>query len=94
MSGVFAVGDLVEKYDGEARWVGVVVSTYETLRGARRLVVDVLPQRFQMIASPTQLRLVAAGLTREAAIGAGLALVSAQIAAQIDELNMRRRGGA
>lgn len=52
----FAVGDYVEKFTGEARWFGTVVSRYKTLRGSERYVVEVLPQGFQMIAVPSQLR--------------------------------------
>lgn len=53
----FEVGQKVEKYTGEARWEGIVVSRYLTLAGSIRYVVEVLPQHFQMIATPIQLRL-------------------------------------
>lgn len=53
----FAVGDVVAKASGEARYVGVVVAVYATARGASRLVVDVAPQGFQMIATPAMLTL-------------------------------------
>lgn len=46
----------MEKFTGEARWQGVVVSEYQTTKGMRRFVVDVEPQGFQMIAVPSQLR--------------------------------------
>ncbi len=52
----FSIGDTVEKYTGEAGWHGIVVSRYLTSKGKRRYVIDVLPQGFQMIAVPNQLR--------------------------------------
>lgn len=51
------VGDLVEKYTGEAIYEGVIVSKYLTLAGKVRYVVEVLPQHFQMISNEKQLRL-------------------------------------
>lgn len=48
-------GDYVEKYTGEARWMGRIVSVYDTLKGGRRCVVEVFPQHFQ-IATLSQLR--------------------------------------
>lgn len=50
------VGQRVEKYTGEARWFGTILSTYTTGRGKVRHVVEVEPQGFQMIAVPEQLR--------------------------------------
>ena len=55
----FRIGNVVEKHTGEARWFGVVLASYLTCRGGRRYVVDVAPQGFQMIATPSQLRLLA-----------------------------------
>lgn len=55
----FVIGDVVVKASGEARYVGVVVSIYQTTRGAWRLVIDVAPQGFQMIAAPGQITRVA-----------------------------------
>lgn len=52
----FAVGQRVEKFTGEARWHGVVVSRYLTTKGSARYVVEVEPQGFQMLAVPSQLR--------------------------------------
>lgn len=49
-------GTRVEKFTGEARWFGTVLSTYTTGRGKVRHVVEVEPQGFQMIAVPEQLR--------------------------------------
>lgn len=49
-------GDWVEKYTGEARYVGVVVSKYPTLLGHLRYVVEVWPQHFQMICTDKMLR--------------------------------------
>lgn len=49
-------GDRVEKFTGEARWTGHIVSAYRTLKGKLRYVVEVEPQGFQMIAVPSQLR--------------------------------------
>lgn len=54
----FQYGDWVEKFTGEARWEGRVVSAYHTKRLALRYVVEVEPQGFQMIAVPAQLRAV------------------------------------
>lgn len=54
----FTPGDYVEKYTGEARWLGTIVARYHTMRGKLRYVVDVDPQGFQMIAVPSQLRRV------------------------------------
>lgn len=76
-------GDLVDKYRGEARWVGVIVADYPTLRGAKRYVVDVLPQRFQMIGTSAELRLIARGLSKEMAIKRGLKIALQLI---VDEL--------
>lgn len=55
-SAKFNYGDPVEKFTGEARWLGRVVSAYETGKGGLRYVVEVHPQGFQMIAVPAQLR--------------------------------------
>lgn len=52
----YRYGDPVEKFTGEARWHGVVVSAYRTTKGNLRYVVEVEPQGFQMIAVPSQLR--------------------------------------
>ena len=52
----YRVGDRVEKYTGDAMYVGTVVSVYLTVRGKLRYVVDVEPQRFQMISNESQLR--------------------------------------
>lgn len=52
----FNYKDPVEKYTGEAKWEGVIVSAYLTTRGKLRYVVEVFPQGFQMIAVPGQLR--------------------------------------
>lgn len=65
--GSFEVGDIVGKFGGEARWIGVVVSIYATTREATRLVVDVAPQGFQMIATPGQLTLIERAQSRSAA---------------------------
>lgn len=56
--GGFSIGDRVEKFTGEARWGGTVVSVYWTTRGALRYVVEVEPQGFQMIAVGHQLRAI------------------------------------
>lgn len=57
LSGVnLKVGDAVEKFTGEARWFGWIVSIYPTRRGKLRCVVEVFPQGFQMIAIHSQLR--------------------------------------
>ncbi len=53
----FEVGMTVEKYEGEAIWVGELVSVYRTSKGKIRCVVDVQPQGFQMITTPKLLRL-------------------------------------
>ena len=79
----FQAGDLVEKHVGEARYIGVVVAAYPTLAGADRVVVDVLPQRFQMIGSGDQLRLLRSGLTREQAIIAGVTIVAQRAIAEL-----------
>ncbi len=52
----FSVGDQVEKFAGEARYVGQVVSVYQTTKGGTRYVVEVEPQGFQMICTPAILR--------------------------------------
>ena len=52
------VGDKVEKYEGDARYVGTVVAAYETFRGKERFVVEIHPQGFQMISNRKQLRKV------------------------------------
>lgn len=52
----FQYGQPVEKYTGEARWDGRIVSAYLTTKGSLRYVVEVDPQGFQMIAIPGQLR--------------------------------------
>lgn len=49
-------GDAVEKFTGEAQWHGQIVSAYHTIEGKLRYVVQVWPQKFQMIAVPSQLR--------------------------------------
>lgn len=54
----FVIGDHVEKWTGEARWTGWIVSVYHTRRGKLRYVVEVEPQGFQMIAVHTQLRAI------------------------------------
>lgn len=53
----FMVGDIVEKHVGEARYIGTIVARYVTLKSHDRYVVEVAPQGFQMIVSPTQIRL-------------------------------------
>lgn len=53
----FKIGDRVEKYAGEARYHGVVVSVYQTTKGGTRYVVEVAPQGFQMICTAGMLRL-------------------------------------
>lgn len=50
------IGDRVEKFTGEARWFGIVKAIYPTSVGGTRVVVEVAPQGFQMIATPAQLR--------------------------------------
>lgn len=55
--GTFAIGDRVEKFTGEARYFGTVVSVYRTLRASIRYVVEVEPQGFQMIVTGSQLQL-------------------------------------
>lgn len=52
----FEVGAAVQKYTGDARYEGVIVARYLTLAGAKRYVVEVLPQGFQMICNAAQLR--------------------------------------
>lgn len=54
---MFKVGDYVEKYSGDAQYEGYVVSSYLTLKGHLRYVVEVLPQHFQMICNEKQLRI-------------------------------------
>lgn len=54
---VYDIGDPVEKFQGEARYWGHVVSAYKTRRGGQRYVVEVEPQGFQMICTPGMLRL-------------------------------------
>jgi hypothetical protein len=54
---MFSIGDHVEKFTGEALWEGIIVASYTTTKGKQRYVVEVLPQGFQMIAVPHQLRL-------------------------------------
>lgn len=54
----FDYGMPVEKYTGEAKWEGVIVSCYHTTKGKARYVVEVFPQGFQMIAVGSQLRQV------------------------------------
>jgi hypothetical protein len=56
----FVIGEPVEKFTGEAQYQGVLVASYLTTKGSRRYVVEVKPQGFQMIASPAQLRMIAA----------------------------------
>lgn len=53
--GGLQVGDLVHKHSGEARWYGIIVDVYPTLKGGTRYAVDVLPQGFQMVATGAQL---------------------------------------
>lgn len=48
--------DRVEKFSGEARYFGTIVSVYETLRGSTRYVVEVEPQGFQMIVTEGMIR--------------------------------------
>lgn len=50
------VGDYVEKFTGEAQWLGWIVAKYHTRRGKLRFVVEIDPQGFQMIAVGSQLR--------------------------------------
>ncbi|WP_156921939.1 hypothetical protein [Azorhizobium doebereinerae] len=57
----FGLGDQVEKYAGEARYVGQVVSVYQTTKGGSRYVVEVQPQGFQMICTRAMLRALADG---------------------------------
>lgn len=52
----YKYGQPVEKFTGEARWDGMIVSAYLTTAGKLRYVVEVKPQGFQMIAVPSQLR--------------------------------------
>ena len=54
----FEVGQRVEKFEGEARYRGIVVATYLTTKGGRRYVVEVEPQGFQMICTAGMLRLL------------------------------------
>lgn len=49
-------GTPVEKYTGEARWDGILLVSYVTTRGKLRHVVEVMPQGFQMICTPEQIR--------------------------------------
>lgn len=49
-------GTIVEKYTGEARWEGVLLVSYTTTKGKLRHVVEVIPQGFQMICVPEQIR--------------------------------------
>jgi len=53
----FKIGDVVEKYTGDAQYQGSVVAVYRTMLGKLRYVIDVDPQGFQMIVSEKQLRL-------------------------------------
>lgn len=50
------VGVPVEKFSGDARWNGIIVSRYRTLSGKLRFAVEVLPQGFQMITTGPLLR--------------------------------------
>ena len=52
----FVRGDQVEKYTGDARWFGTIVSVYSTLRGKIRYMVEVHPQGFQMVTSEEHIR--------------------------------------
>ncbi|WP_439605132.1 hypothetical protein [Shinella sp.] len=52
----FVIGQFVEKFTGEVIWHGIVVARYKTTSGKRRYVAEVLPQGFQMIVAPEQLR--------------------------------------
>lgn len=56
----YADGERVEKFTGEARWLGTIRAFYLTGKGSPRYVVEVEPQGFQMIAVPNQLRRAAA----------------------------------
>jgi len=49
----------VRKTTGDAQYAGWVVSCYTTLNGKPRCVVDVEPQRFQMICAPHLLEVLA-----------------------------------
>jgi hypothetical protein len=53
---VWKIGERVEKWNGEARYTGVVVSVYTTTKGGVRYVVEVEPQGFQMICTKAMLR--------------------------------------
>lgn len=46
----------VEKWKGDARYAGTIVSIYYTSKQKLRYVVEVEPQGFQMIVSETQIR--------------------------------------
>lgn len=56
MNKVFLLGEYVEKYEGEARYEGYIVSVYSTMKGKTRYVVEVQPQGFQMIVTDKQIR--------------------------------------
>lgn len=49
-------GAYVEKYKGDARYEGIILKCYHTLRGKARYVVEVIPQGFQMITSDDYIR--------------------------------------
>ena len=53
----FTVGDYVEKWTGDAQYRGWIVSRYRTRKRLVRYVVEIDPQRFQMIVSEGQIRL-------------------------------------
>jgi hypothetical protein len=52
----YSVGEQVEKFVGDARYTGEVVSVYCTKAKRIRYVVEVDPQGFQMIVSEAQIR--------------------------------------
>lgn len=58
MNGIwdYEIGERVEKYTGAYTTFGEVRATYTTKGGARRYVVEVEPQGFQMIWSDKELR--------------------------------------
>lgn len=52
---MFKRGDKVEKYGGQVKYQGTILTSYETLDGYLRYVVQIHPQGFQYIASEEQL---------------------------------------
>lgn len=54
----FKLGDYVEKFEGEARYSGWIVSVYTTKQGGIRYVVQVDPQGFQMIVTEKMIRTI------------------------------------